>query len=115
MPSLTRKSPLKCSFCGKTEKEVARLIAGPAVYICDACIGICNKVLEVTPQPVSVGWDKLTDEQLLSGLKNAEATVEATRAVLQSMVEVLRHRSVSWEAIGKALGISRQAAWERFS
>lgn len=115
MPSLTRKSPLKCSFCGKTEKEVARLVAGPAVYICDACIGICNKVLEATPQPVSVGWDKLTDEQLLSGLKNAEATVEATRAVLQSMVEALRRRSVSWEAIGKALGVSRQAAWERFS
>lgn len=59
--------------------------------------------------------DKMTDGQLLSGLKNAEATVEATRAVLQSMIGELRRRAVSWEAVGKALGISRQAAWERFS
>ena len=41
--------------------------------------------------------------------------MEATRAVLQAMIEELRQRKVSWEAIGKALGISRQAAWERFS
>ena len=47
-------------------------------------------------------------------LQTAEATVEATRAVLQAMIEELRQRKVSWEAIGKALGISRQAAWERF-
>jgi biotin operon repressor len=43
-----------------------------------------------------------------------EATVAATRTVLQAQIEELR-RNVSWEAIGKALGISRQAAWERFS
>ena len=41
--------------------------------------------------------------------------MEATRAVLQAMIGELRQRKVSWEAIGKALGISRQAAWERFS
>jgi biotin operon repressor len=35
--------------------------------------------------------------------------------VLQSQVETLRRRGVSWEAIGSALGVSRQAAWERFS
>ena len=57
----------------------------------------------------------MTDEQLLDGLNTAEATVEATRAVLQAMIEELRRRRVSWEGIGKALGISRQAAWERFS
>jgi len=57
----------------------------------------------------------MTDAQLLSGLKTAEATVEATRAVLQAQIEELRRRAISWEAIGKALGISRQAAWERFS
>ena len=56
----------------------------------------------------------MTDEQLLDGLKTAEATVEATRAVLQAMVEKLRQRRVSWETIGKTLGISRQGAWERF-
>ena len=114
MLGIARKSPLKCSFCGKNEKEVAKLVAGPCVYICDACVGICNKVLEATPQTFA-GWDKMTDEQLLSGLKTAEATVEGTRAVLQSIIDELRRRNISWDAIGKALGISRQAAWERFS
>ncbi len=109
-----RKKPLKCSFCGKTEKEVARLVGGPGVYICDGCVGTCNRILEATPSGFA-GWDKMTDAQLLDGLKTAEATVEATRAVLQAQIEELRRRNVSWEAIGKALGISRQAAWERFS
>ena len=108
------KKPLKCSFCGKTEKDVARLIGGPSVYICDGCAGTCNKILEATPSTFA-GWDKMTNEQLLDGLKTAEATVEATRAVLQAQIEELRQRNVSWEAIGNALGISRQAAWERFS
>jgi ATP-dependent protease Clp ATPase subunit len=114
MLSIMRKSPLKCSFCGKTEKEVARLIGGPNVHICDACVGTCNKILEATPSTFA-GWDKMADEELLAGLKTAEATVEATRTVLQAIIDELRRRSVSWEAIGKALGVSRQAAWERFS
>jgi len=37
---------LKCTFCGKTQKQVRKLIAGPAVYICDECIGLCNEILE---------------------------------------------------------------------
>jgi ATP-dependent Clp protease ATP-binding subunit ClpX len=37
---------LKCSFCGKTQKQVKKLIAGPGVYICDECIELCNEILE---------------------------------------------------------------------
>ncbi|MGA1669268.1 MAG: ATP-dependent Clp protease ATP-binding subunit ClpX, partial [Candidatus Nanopelagicaceae bacterium] len=37
---------LKCSFCGKTQKQVKKLIAGPGVYICDECIDLCNEILE---------------------------------------------------------------------
>lgn len=36
---------LACSFCGKTQKEVRKLIAGPTVYICDECIGLCNDII----------------------------------------------------------------------
>jgi len=109
-----KKKTLRCSFCGKTDRVVARLIGGPGVHICDGCIGTCNKILEATPSSFA-GWHRMTDEQLLDGLKTAEATVEATRAVLQAQIEELRRRKLSWEAIGKALGVSRQAAWERFS
>jgi ATP-dependent Clp protease ATP-binding subunit ClpX len=37
---------LKCSFCGKSQKQVKKLIAGPGVYICDECIDLCNEILE---------------------------------------------------------------------
>ncbi len=37
---------LKCSFCGKTQKQVKKLIAGPGVYICDECIELCNEIIE---------------------------------------------------------------------
>jgi ClpX C4-type zinc finger len=112
--ALMAKRRLRCSFCGKSEAEVGKLLAGPKVFICDACIGVCNGILKALPKTFA-GWDAMTDEQLLASLKPAAATVEATREVLQSQVETLRRRSVSWEAIGGALGISRQAAWERFS
>ena len=37
---------LKCSFCGKTQKQVKKMIAGPGVYICDECIDLCNEIIE---------------------------------------------------------------------
>jgi len=110
---IRRKRKLKCSFCGKPDKDVARLIGGPGVYICDACVGICNRILEAAP--VALGWQAMPDDQLLGALKVAEATVDATRAVLQGRIDELRRREISWDTIGSALRISRQAAWERFS
>jgi hypothetical protein len=108
------KRRLRCSFCGKSERDVGKLLAGPKVFICDACVGVCTRILEAAPNTFA-GWDAMSDEQLLAALKPAAATVEGTRAVLRSHVDVLRRRGVSWELIGGALGISRQAAWERFS
>ena len=37
---------LKCNFCGKSQKQVKKLIAGPNVYICDECIELCNEIIE---------------------------------------------------------------------
>ncbi len=41
-----RDSDVRCSCCGKTQKEVRRLIAGPGVYICDRCVALCNKIIK---------------------------------------------------------------------
>lgn len=46
---------LKCSFCGKSQKQVRRLIAGPAVYICDECIELCNEIVEEELQEADDG------------------------------------------------------------
>ncbi len=40
------KGRLKCSFCGKTQEQVKKLVAGPGVYICDECIELCNEIVE---------------------------------------------------------------------
>jgi len=51
---------LKCSFCGKSQKQVKKLIAGPGVYICDECIDLCNEIIdEELSAPAEVGFDEL--------------------------------------------------------
>jgi hypothetical protein len=76
---------------------------------------ISNAHLAVVPTTFANGWEAMSEPQLLDALQPTAATVDGTRAVLQAQVEELRKRSVSWDAIGGALGISRQAAWERFA
>jgi ATP-dependent Clp protease ATP-binding subunit ClpX len=52
---------LTCSFCGKSQKEVKKLIAGPTVYICDECIGLCNDIIaeEIEKDEQAVGNDTI--------------------------------------------------------
>lgn len=110
---------LHCSFCGKSQQVVAKLIAGPrGVFICDQCVGLCDKIIagDWTPaghkafQPL----DRPTAE-LLELLPSVNFATDANRDFLQSLVDALRAREVSWADIGEALGVSRQSAWERFS
>ena len=108
------RSSLRCSFCLKSDKEVAKLLAGAKGHICDVCVSSCNRILETVPQTFP-GWSAMSEEQLIDSLRPAVATVDATRGVLQVIVDTLRERGVSWETIGRGLGVSRQAAWERFS
>lgn len=112
------RGSLFCSFCRKSDREVERMIGGPGVYICGGCVQTCVKILR--PQqgkkvPDFPGWDSYTDRQLLDSLAPTGKTLEVVRHELQNKIDLLRRRGVSWETIGGALGISRQAAWERFS
>jgi len=51
---------LKCSFCGKSQKQVKKLIAGPGVYICDECIDLCNEIIEEElSETAEVGLEEL--------------------------------------------------------
>ncbi|GLU47956.1 ATP-dependent Clp protease ATP-binding subunit ClpX [Nocardiopsis ansamitocini] len=51
---------LKCSFCGKSQKQVKKLIAGPGVYICDECIDLCNEIIEEElADATELKWDSL--------------------------------------------------------
>jgi len=106
---------LYCSFCRKSDEQLKKLIAGPAVFICDDCIELCNRILDGKPVPAFPGLDALKTEDLLKTLVPAAHQLRKTEDVLRQHVATLRKREVTWTRIGEALGVSRQAAWERFS
>ncbi|MBO0772105.1 MAG: hypothetical protein J2P35_11675 [Actinobacteria bacterium] len=125
-----RAVQVRCSFCAKPSSEVAKVIAGPGVYICNECIGLCNDILQAEqqrpakppeqqppgPEQQLPAWEEsMTDEQILDLLPRIAAVGAQTEASLQRLVTILRERRVTWARIGAALQITRQSAWERFS
>jgi ClpX C4-type zinc finger len=119
-PGAARLETLCCSFCGKDKDTVAKLVAGPGVYICNECIGLCHLIIaeeqpEQEPAASVRAWHEQPDDELLTGLAKIQAVVSQADAAVHDHVDVLRRRGVSWTRIGAALGVSKQAAWERFS
>lgn len=55
---------LKCSFCGKSQKQVKKLIAGPGVYICDECIELCNEIIEEELHGATAETENVSLEEL---------------------------------------------------
>ncbi len=112
---------VRCSFCAKPSSEVEKVIAGPGVYICNECVGLCSEILRAEQGKPSVpearlpAWEKLTGEQILDLLPRVAAVGEQTEASLKRLVAILRERRVTWARIGAALQVTRQSAWERFS
>ena len=109
--------PYHCSFCLKSQFEVAKLVAGPgSIFICDECVHLCNEWIADRPPATAIGsLETVPSERLLERLKPIEETIQGHGNMLQSVVDLLRTREVSWAEIGRALGVSRQSAWERFS
>lgn len=56
MPKYDEKGPVKCTFCGKNQDEVHRIIAGPGVYICNECVELCREIIDedTATQPVDL-------------------------------------------------------------
>lgn len=116
---------LCCSFCGTPEHQVNKIIAGPGVYICDACVDLCNSVLAEVPDapagrrpaPARQIQDPaaMSDDELLERLPRLARTGAEAEASLRRLVRQARERGVTWARIGSALGMTRQSAWERFS
>ena len=114
-PDASRPGTLYCSFCTKDKDSVAKMVAGPGVYICNECIDLCAQILAMEPQPEIRPRHELPDEELLASLKRAQASVPQIDAAMRDYVAILRARGISWTHIGAALGVSKQVAWERFS
>jgi ClpX C4-type zinc finger len=114
-PGASRLPTLSCSFCTKDKDSVAKLVAGPGVYICNECIDLCTQILAMETMPVIGDWHERPDDELLSSLARVQTVAPQIDAAMHDYVDTLRARGVSWTRIGAALGVSKQAAWERFS
>ncbi len=115
-PTERRRKFTRCSFCGKGQDQVHKLVAGPGVFICDQCIRLCNEVLE-SDAPTKP-WNEregATADLLLDLLRRDASDHKLTDTQRQGAVDQLRANDVTWTRIGEAIGLSRQAAWERFS
>ena len=113
-----------CSFCGKPNTKVARLVAGPGVYICDECVGLCQLIIgessasESKPGAVPHlrAWE-LTDDvnAVLESLPRVARAADQVEKDLAGWVGRARELGATWARIGEALGMTRQSAWARFS
>jgi ATP-dependent Clp protease ATP-binding subunit ClpX len=79
---------LKCSFCGKSQKQVKKLIAGPGVYICDECIDLCNEIIEEElAEPAELGLEELPKpKEIYSFLNDYVVGQEAAKKTLSVAV-----------------------------
>jgi len=82
---------LKCSFCGKTQKQVKKLIAGPGVYICDECIDLCNEIIvEELSDASTLGLQELPKPQEICEFLN-QYVIGQDRAKKSLSVAVYNH------------------------
>jgi len=92
-----KDTPLRCSFCGKTQDEVKKIIAGPTVYICDECIELCNDIMEEE-------WQK-------------ERAVDLKQELLKpvEIKEILDHYVVGQEQAKKVLSVAVHNHYKRIN
>ena len=110
-----------CSFCFRPNTEVERLVAGPAVFVCNECVDLCCQVIAATPEGPSSGarlmpWEHAqTVDAVLAHLPNVTRAQAQVEEALLGWVLRARQLGATWAQVGEALGITRQSAWERFA
>lgn len=106
-----------CSFCGKAASEVASLISGPGVFICDECVALCNTALDKGALPPNSipDWQQMPTDELSGRMVRVAQARDQVDDFVGFAVRQLRSRGVTWAEIGAALGVTRQAAWDRYS
>ena len=108
-----------CSFCGRNGTADTRYAGGLGALMCTDCLdSFCAEF--AAPENASrkvIGWsdEELSNIEMLARLPLISATGAQVDRYLRTWVNLIRERHVSYAEIGKALGVSRQAAWERFS
>jgi hypothetical protein len=113
------KALATCSFCRKPHTEVAWMVAGPGVYICDECVALCQEVGPTAPGSAEATlpvWASQTDvDRVLENLPRIAAAGAQVEHTLTGWVRHARELGATWARVGESLGMTRQSAWERFS
>jgi hypothetical protein len=125
-----------CSFCLKPSTQVAKLVAGHGVYICNECVALCSEIIQAelaaAPPPASPAgspaagpaggqprvapWEQeMSLEEILAALPRVAAAGQQAQEYLTHWVRKARSLGATWARIGAALDMTRQSAWERFS
>ena len=78
-------------------------------------MNLCQQIIAGEPAREFTAWNEQSDDELLASMARTQAVVAQVDAAIHDHASVLRGRGVSWTRIGEALGVSKQAAWERFS
>ena len=107
-----------CSFCAEQGQAGEPLFGGHGAFVCGDCVDYYAGVLAeyrlngvAGPPP----WPEMSDADVLGRLPQIAQTGAQVDRFLVEWVDLARSRKLSWTEIGRALGVSRQAAWERFS
>jgi hypothetical protein len=110
-----------CSFCFKPSTKVERLVAGPAVFVCNECVDLCSEIIAATSEGPVTGarmmpWDHAsTVDAALAHLPNVARAQKQVEESTLGWVLRARQLGATWAQVGDALGITRQSAWERFA
>jgi hypothetical protein len=108
-----------CSFCGRRGTADTRFAGGLGALMCTECLDTFSAAFAAPENATRsvIGWadDDLSDAEMLARLPLVATTASQVDRYLRLWVNRIRERHVSYAEIGKALGVSRQAAWERFS
>ena len=104
----------RCSFCGKSQKDVKKLIAGPGeIFICDECVGLCAEI--ITDNPTEL---KPSEAQLAAAwsamLRNRAKAAQTAEAELEKLVRRARTKGLEWSTIADALGLAPEEVEARF-
>lgn len=114
----TRVELKSCSFCGRQGKKGEPFGGGLGAMICVSCVEHYHEILQSpqkTRQAARTPWESMSDAEVLGNLPLIAQTADQVSGFLVEWVGLARSRKLSWAQIGAALGVSRQAVWERFA